>query len=45
MNKLFISSLLALLPCVSFGAPSDSLIVKQYMLRRQRSIILRQVRD
>ena len=31
MNKLFISSLLALLPCVSFGAPSDSLIVKQYM--------------
>ncbi len=41
MNKLFISSLLVLLPCVSFGAPADSLIVNQYMdsLRNSKAAI------
>lgn len=31
MNKLFLASLLVLMPCVSFASPEDSLIVSQYM--------------
>lgn len=41
MRKLLFSALLILLPCVLYGAPSDSIIVKQYMdsLRNARTVI------